>query len=238
MKTLLGISLTILIAASTSCFIDNKESIYGNGNIVSEERNIGDFDGLKVSSGIDVIIKQGENVSLLLEADENLHEVIKTEVIDNTLKIHTTKNIRRAKTTKVYLIYRDLNSIRVSSAGDVQGENTLRCDYLSIDLSSAGDLKLDLEVEEVDCDISSSGDARLSGKTDLLKVNLSSAGDLYAYELVSKICRVSCSSAGDARVNASEELDLRCSSAGSIYYKGDAELVKASTSSAGSIVKK
>jgi hypothetical protein len=135
------------------------ETVYGNGDVVSEERIIGDFDRLKVSTGIDVIMKQGDNISLMLEADENLHDVIKTEVIDNTLKIHTVKNIRRAKAKKVYLIYTDLNSIRVSSAGDVRGENTLRTDHLDIDLSSAGDLTLDLEAEELTCDISSSGDA-------------------------------------------------------------------------------
>jgi hypothetical protein len=224
--------------ASSSCYIDIQEGITGNGNVVSKERTIGEFDGLKVSSGIDVVMKQGDEVSLLLEADENLHEVIRTEVTDHTLKIYTSKNIRRAKAKKVYLIYKDLQSIRISSAGDVTGENTLHTDHLRIKLSSAGDLKLDLEADLVECDISSSGDARLSGTTGTLDAELSSAGDLYAYDLVAGKCRVRCSSAGDARVYATEELDLRCSSAGSIYYRGDAKMITANTSSAGRIIRK
>ncbi len=238
MKTLLSISAAILILAGTSCYFDSSEAVFGNGKVVSEERMIEDFEGLRVSSGIDVIMKQGDKISLLLEADENLHESIKTEVINNTLKIHTSGKIRKAKTMKVYLIYKDLNSIKVSSAGDVRGENTLRTEILSIDLSSAGDLRLDLEADEVNCNISSSGDARLSGTTNLLDADLSSAGDLYAYELIAKECKVSCSSAGDARVYASEKLDLSSSSAGSIYYKGEARDVSAKKSSAGSITKK
>ena len=238
MKTSIGITLAILILGISSCYYDNMESIYGNGDVISEERMIEDFSGLKVSSGIDVIMRQGDNISLLLETDENLHEAIKTEVIDKTLKIYTLKKIRKARSMKVYLIYKDLNEIKVSSAGDVRGENTLRTERIRIDLSSAGDLKLDLEADEVNCDISSSGDARLSGSTNLLDADLSSAGDLYAFELIARECRVSCSSAGDARVHATEKLELRCSSAGSIYYKGDAEDVTAKTSSAGSIAKK
>ena len=238
MKTHLGIIFAIFVLGGSSCYFDNMESIYGNGDVISEERVIEDFSGLKVSSGIDVIMKQGNKISLLLEADENLHEAIKTEVNDNTLKIYTSKRIRKARTLKVYLIYKDLNTIRVSSAGDVRGENTLRTEHLRINLSSAGDLKLDLEADEVNCDISSSGDARLSGSTNLLDADLSSAGDLYAFELIAKECRVSCSSAGDARVHATEKLELRSSSAGSIYYKGDAKDVSAHKSSAGSIVKK
>ena len=238
MKTSIGIILAIFILGTSSCYFDSMESTYGNGDVVSEERMIEDFTGLKVSSGIDVIMKQGDNISLLLEADENLHDAIKTEVIDNTLKIYTTKNIRKAKSKIVYLVYKDLNAIKVSSAGDVRGENTLRTEQINIDLSSAGDLNLKLEADEVNCDISSSGDVRLSGNTNLLDADLSSAGDLHAFELIAKECRVSCSSAGDARVHASEKLVLRSSSAGSIYYKGGAKDVSARTSSAGSISKR
>ena len=159
-------------------------------------------------------------------------------MVDNTLKIGTRKNIRNARSKKVYLVYRELNSIRISSAGDVTGENTLETDRLNIDLSSAGDLVLDVEAETIDCDISSSGDAKLSGSADVLTASLSSAGDLHAYDLITRKAEVSCSSAGDARVYATEEFKLRSSSAGSIYYKGGGRLVSSHTSSAGSIVKK
>jgi hypothetical protein len=230
--------LVLLITGSSSCYISTRESIYGSGNVVSEKRAIGDFNALKVSSGIDVIIRQGDEISLDLEADDNLHDVIITEVVDNTLKIYTEMNIRRARSKKIYLVYKDLNSIRISSAGDVTGENTLVTNELNIDLSSAGDLNLDVEAEKIDCDISSSGDARLSGSAYILVASLSSAGDLYAYELITKKAEVSCSSAGDARVYATEEFKLRSSSAGSIYYKGEGKLVSSHTSSAGSIIRK
>jgi len=230
--------LFLLIIGSSSCIISTKETIYGSGNVVTEERDIGEFTGLKVSSGIDVVIRQGNEISLELEADDNLHEAIITELVDNTLKIYTRKNIRKARSKKVFLVYEDLNRIRISSAGDVTGENTLQTDRLDIDLSSAGDLNLDVEAENISCDISSSGDARLSGSTEILVASLSSAGDLHAYELKAKKAEVSCSSAGDARIYASEEFNLRSSSAGSIYYKGAGRVTNSHTSSAGSIVKK
>jgi hypothetical protein len=230
--------IVLLIIGSSSCIINPSETIYGSGNVVTEKRDIGEFTGLKVSSGIDVVIRQGNEISLELEADDNLHEAIRTEVVDNTLKIYTRKNIRKAKSKKVFLVYEELNTIRISSAGDVTGENTLKTDRLDIDLSSAGDLHLDVEAENIHCDISSSGDARLSGKADVLEASLSSAGDLQAYELITRKAEVSCSSAGDARVYASEEFNLRSSSAGSIYYKGEGRVTNSHTSSAGSIVKR
>ncbi len=239
MKTLVHVSISILIVIGfNSCYFEPGETVLGNGNVIEEERDLADFDRLKVSSGIDVIIKQGSNVSLLVEADENLLEVIKTEVVDNTLKIYTSKNIRKSKSKQVYLVYENLNSIKVSSSGDVRGENTLETENLRIDLSSAGDLRLDLKADELDCNISSAGDARLSGEVNSLTADLSSAGDLYAYELIANKVYVSCSSAGDARVFAKEELKARSSSAGSIYYMGDVDQIDSRTSSAGSVVRK
>jgi hypothetical protein len=230
--------LVLLVLGSSACYFGPNETIYGSGNVVTEERNIDDFTGLKVSSGIDVVIRQGNEISLELEADDNLHEVIITEVEGDVLRVYTRKNIRKARSKKVYLVYEELNSIRISSAGDVEGENVLEADDLDIDLSSAGDLSLEVDAERITCDISSSGDARLSGSTRVLEASLSSAGDLHAYELKAEEVDVRCSSAGDARVYASKEFNMRSSSAGSIYYKGDGRVANSHTSSAGSIVKK
>ena len=153
MKKLNYVLLLALIIGTSACYLSPHETIYGSGNVVTDEREIEDFTGLKVTSGIDVIIRQGSDISLELEADDNLHDVIKTEVVDNTLRIYTKKNIRKAKSKKIYLEYRDLNTIRISSAGDVTGENTLHTDILDIDFSSAGDLELDVQAEKISCDI-------------------------------------------------------------------------------------
>lgn len=220
------------------CYWEIPEKITGNGNVITEERRVSDFNEINVSTGIDVYIKQGDNISVEIVADENLMAVIKTEVKNNKLKVHTTKNISMAKSKKVYLTYVELDRIEVSSAGDVKGENTLKADHLYIRLSSAGDLKLDVNAKEMDINISSSGNATLSGKTDVLKAGLSSAGDLYAFDLEAKSGDVDVSSAGDARVFITEEASFSSSSAGDIIYKGDPKINRISTSSAGSVKRK
>ncbi len=67
---------------------------------------------------------------------------------------------------------------------------------------------------------------------------MSSAGDLHAYDLQAGEVKVGVSSAGDARVFATDEISMSASSAGNIYYKGDAQVIRSSKSSAGDIVKK
>ena len=220
------------------CYINLDESVSGNGNVTEETRNIHGFNSLKVSSGIDVFITQSDDEYLRLRADENLMEHIKTEVEDGKLRIYTDVNIRMAKSKNVYLGYKKLVSVQISSAGDVEGENTMQADDLELKLSSAGDLKLEVTADEIKLGISSSGNATLSGRTGYLDADLSSAGNLNAFDLETARAEVSVSSAGNARVYVTDEARFRCSSAGDIVYKGDPEILDMQTSSAGNIRKK
>ena len=228
----------LLAISIQGCYINLGESVSGNGHVAEETRNTGGFHSLKVSSGIDVFITQGDDEFLRLEADENLLEHIKTEITDGELKIYTDVNIRMARSKKVFLGYEKLKSIHISSAGDVNGENAMHTDDLKLRLSSAGDLKLELIADEIDLDISSSGNVTLAGKTGYLKADLSSAGELDAFELEAGKADVSVSSAGDARIYVTDEARFKCSSAGDIVYKGNPKILDMHTSSAGDIRRK
>ncbi len=238
MKTIKFISI-ILIISITSCISGQfRPKVNGSGKVVTEDREAGYFNSIKVSSGIDVYLTQGNKESISLEADENLHDYIKTEISGNTLRIYTDANIRKAKAKIVHVTMKDINKITASSAGDVYGENPVKTEELSLSASSAGDIKLEIEVNKVSCDISSAGDITLKGTANHLDASLSSAGDLKAYELTVKTADVSTSSAGDAKITVTEKLIANTSSAGDIYFKGDPPVVDGHTSSAGGIHKK
>ncbi len=199
------------------------------------ERNEGSFTGVKASSGIDVYLTQGDAESVTVEADENLHEYIITEVKGDVLHVYTDVNIRDAEKKRVYVTMKNINSVATSSAGDIYGESPIKTDELKLSASSAGDIKLEVYAKEVKVSISSSGDITLKGETDELEADLSSAGDLNAYELKAREANISVSSAGDADIYASEKITAHASSAGDINYKGDPKYVDAHTSSAGGI---
>ena len=223
-----------------SCILGGLASgVYGNGEVVEEVRDLDGFTGIVVSSGIDVYLSQGSSFEVIVEADENLQEVILTEMSGNMLVVKTERvNIRSAKAKKVHVTLPELKELKISSAGDCNGQTLFSCDDLRLSISSAGDLSLEVEADRIDLDISSSGDARISGSADVFNVNLSSAGDLHAFDLIAGKVDVSVSSAGDARVHATEEISMNASSAGNIYYMGEAQVIHSRSSSAGDIVKK
>ena len=234
------VTLAILSVSLTSCYIDGWDNgISGNGNVVEETRDVSGFTGVHAATGIDVYLTEGDDFEVLVEADENLMEVILTEMKGNNLEIRTDRvNIRRAKSKKVHVTLPELKELKISSAGDVVGKTDFHCRDLKLGISSAGDLTLEVEADRIWIDISSSGDARLAGRAEEFDVSLSSAGDLDAFDLIAEKVDVSVSSAGSARVHATEEISMNASSAGNIYYMGDADVIRSSSSSAGDIVKR
>lgn len=239
MKSFRSLTITIIILGLTSSIQGQFwRTVEGHGHVVTKERKTDSFSGLKVSSGIDVYLKQGNNETVTVEADENLHEYILTEVRGGVLNVYSEYNIRSADKKRVYVTMKEVNSIKTTSAGDVYGENPINSDELELSASSAGNIKLEVNAKKVDLDISSSGDITLTGETDKLRADLSSAGDLNAYDLKSREADISVSSAGDADVNVSERITARASSAGDVNFKGDPKYVDAHSSSAGGIHKR
>jgi uncharacterized protein YxeA len=211
------------------------KTVRGEGDVVKKERTVSSFDGIRVSSGIDVYLKQGDNESLTVEADENLHEYIKTEVSGGILHVFTEANIREAKMKRVYVTMKEIRSLKTSSAGDILSETPIKAGDLELGASSAGNIKIEVNAKDIRVDISSSGNVQLTGEAESLNADLSSAGDLEAYELKVKEADINASSAGDAHVNVSEKLVARASSAGDITYQGNPKYVDSHSSSAGGI---
>lgn len=239
MKSLKIFALTLMIIAVSACAQAQYRSVRGNHDVTRKDRNVdNNFTGIKVSSGIDVFLSQGDHNSVTVEADENLHEYIITEVKGDVLNIYSEANIRDAERKRAYVTMKEINSVRTTSAGDVTGETPVRADHLELSASSAGNINLEVTAKEINLDISSSGDITISGEADILDGSLSSAGDLNAFDLKVRDADISASSAGNANVNVSERIRARSSSAGDINYKGNPQYIDAHSSSAGGIHKR
>ncbi len=234
MKTLIKLSaFALLIVTTTSCFMDG---VKGDRNVVTERRNIdSDFVKIDASQGMEVYLTMGDKVSLSVEADENLHDLIITEVKDGTLHIHTKKNIWSSKSRKVYVTASSINEISVSSGAEVISENTINSDDLKIRATSGSDVRLQLNVANLNCNTTSGANARLVGKASSFTAESTSGSDIKAQELETETCNVKVTSGADIYVNVTESLDANATSGGDIKYIGNPKKVQKNVSSSGSI---
>ncbi|MBV6645204.1 MAG: DUF2807 domain-containing protein [Cyclobacteriaceae bacterium] len=204
----------------------------------SETRSLPSFTEVSVAEAIHLVISEGNKEEAEIQVSGTDLDHVITEVSGGKLKIHMEgkRNFNNAK-VNIKLTYKNLNGIFVSSAADLESTGPIKSDRLRIEVSSAGDADLDVDVRELDIRVSSSGDLDLRGRATIQSVRVSSSGDYDAYDLTSESAEIEASSSGDARVTVSERIDAQASSSGTVYYKGDPEKVFANSSSSGRVRK-
>ncbi|WP_179018716.1 head GIN domain-containing protein [Winogradskyella forsetii] len=237
MTTLTRIIVTSIISLLLlSC--NFMAGVDGNGKVVSVERDISsDFNEIKVSQGLDLYITQSDNVSLSIEADENLQDIIMTEVENSVLRIYAAENIRRATSKKIMLNIENISVIKATSGSDVYSNNTIEVSDLKLNSTSGADIKLDVKTESLNCHATSGSDIKLSGSTKKLIAKATSGSDIDASELQAETSNVSATSGADISVNTSKSLIAKATSGGDIRYSGNPENLETSDTSAGSVRK-
>jgi hypothetical protein len=227
---------TILGLLMTSCNFNINSGVRGNGNVTTEEREINDhFNEIEVSRGLDVYLTQGISEGIMVEADENLHDIIMTEVHNNILKIYAEENISYSKSQKIYVNFKELTKITSTSGSDVFSKNTIKADHLELKTTSGSDMSLDVETNSINCKSTSGSDLRLSGKTNILHAEATSGSDIKAGKLKAMETTARASSGADITVNTAKALTAKASSGGDIKYYGNPEKVKKSDGVSGSI---
>jgi hypothetical protein len=229
---------TVLSLMLLSCNFDMNlnSGVRGNGNVITTDRNISaSFTSLKATEGLDVYLTQSDTESISVEADENLHDLILTEVEDGVLRIHTKENIGRASSKRVNVSFKDISSITSTSGSDVYSTNTITAERLDLKSTSGSDMTLEVNTSILNCKSTSGSDLRLSGKTIKLYAEATSGSDIKAADLSAESSEVKATSGADITVNTSKALTARATSGGDIRYYGNPETVDKSDSSSGSI---
>jgi hypothetical protein len=239
MTTLAKLAIALILALlSSSCMLDMNfgSGVKGNGEVVEETREISeDFTAISASEGLDVYVSQDSNFKIRVEADENVIDLIGTDIKDGKLKVHAIENIGRA-TKRVYVSLPDITALEANSGADLVGEGVIEADKVRLSASSGADLKLELVADQVKADCSSGADIRLGGRANLLYTDASSGSDIKALDMAAKICRANASSGADIKVQVTEELTADASSGADIRYTGD-PTVKTLKSASGSVNK-
>ncbi len=204
MKKWISISLFASLVLSACSFTLHYED--GSGIVVQETREIGRVDKVVFEGIGKLVITQGSETSLEIEAEDNILPRIVTEVERGTLTIRFDTErweniIRPTKPIVFHLQVEDLAELGLSGLGDVELID-LKLDALMVRLSGAGTIAA-------------------SGSANQMDINVSGAGSYDAGDLESGVVSINLSGAGNAVVWASESLNVSISGLGNVSYYGN-----------------
>ncbi|MDX5421395.1 MAG: DUF2807 domain-containing protein [Hymenobacteraceae bacterium] len=241
MNTIKFYTIALSVIAMALLLLDlpamaQRNHIKGEGEVVSQTRNVSGFKGIDVSGGFAVELTQGSKEGVRIEAQENLHGRIKTEVKDGVLHIYNEGGISTSKGLKAYVTVRELNKVSISGGVKVTGNSTFKADAFDLDLSGGSKVTLAINTKKLNTDMSGASKVMLSGVADEVRMDMSGASKVDASELEAKRVHVEASGASDVKVYAKNELNVNASGATKVAYKGSPS-VSSSVSAAAKIFK-
>jgi hypothetical protein len=223
-QVLTGLMAALFIAAVAMPL--QAQRLTGNKNVVSQERNVGNFTGIDVGGAFDVYLTIKNETSLIVEADENLQDKIITKIRNDKLVI-SSSGIRNATKLNIYISAPEITYINTSGAASLEVSNTLSTDFLELIASGASDIRLDADVDELTTEASGASTVRLTGTAANHQVKASGAADVKAGELLTRTTSVAASGASGVTINASEKVTRKISGAGTVKIAGSPEVIPA-----------
>ena len=226
-KRFLTIALLVAAILTVSACNVGVRVIQGSGDVITEDRQVTNFDRIALEGSGEVIITQGGSESLTVETDDNVMEYVKSEVEGGTLTlglvtgIPTGVNVQSTTRLIFYVGVDDLTGLSISGSGDIEAK-TIETERLDASISGSGNVRIsNLAAGEVSADVSGSGEVDLfGGEAAEQDVSISGSGKYLAGDLCGAMVKVSLSGSGEATVCATDTLDADISGSGDVNYYG------------------
>jgi hypothetical protein len=178
----------------------------GSGNLITETRDVSDFDEIVVLGSGKVIVDVTGTESLEIEAEDNIMEFLTTEVIDGRLELgfESGQLLSPRRDITYTITASQLNGVTIRGSGDIDASN--------------------IDTDTFAAQISGSGDVDPVGTSDHLEVTISGSGRFDGTDLESVTGEVKVSGSGNVVVNVTDDLDVSISGSGDVKYIGNPSL--------------
>ena len=119
----------------------------GVGEVITEVVNLPTFTGIKLSSHVDVYLKQGPDQLVEVQGQENIIDLLELDVQNGIWDIEFDRCIRDSRDFKIFITLPLIDYVAVSGSGKVYGENEWSGEEITLRVSGSGDLDLAMTME-------------------------------------------------------------------------------------------
>jgi hypothetical protein len=231
---------TFIVLLFSSCKHDInfnfEDSITGSGKVITQTRNVANFDKIEINRGLDCEVTQSDQIEVIVEADTNLQDGITTTVENGTLKISSKyNNYRNVKSKKIKVKLPIVSRLETHSGSYLSTRNIIKSNDIILKSSSGSTLKATVESENVSSESSSGSTQTLAGKAIRLETSSSSGSTIDAERLLSNDIIARSSSGSSISVNPIVLLKAKASSGSNIEYAKTPKTINKEESSGGSV---
>src|SRR5680860_1264269 len=174
-----SIILLLVFLIGSIGYSQSKDKIKGNKEVVEISNDLDKkFNTLEIADNITVSISRGNKNSYVLIADENLVEEVQFMVINNVLKIFTSKKISSFKKLEVNLKVIGIDHIILRDDAVVKTDMKLSFDKILIDGNNSSKFDMEIETDELQINMRKNAGGKISIKAKSLQIEMEDRTDL------------------------------------------------------------
>lgn len=181
--------------------------VTGSGKIISESRDISGFTRITLAGIGDVIVTQGEQAALVIEAEENLIPYFETKVQGSTLTIglyerYRTTTIQPTRPVKFHVTLPEIEAVTLAGSGNIIASDLQAADF-NITLAGSGNISTgDLSAARLSIQLAGSGDISLGAVTaEAVTSTTAGSGNISFAGLETTTVDVTIAGSGDVRLS-------------------------------------
>jgi len=205
--------------------INVTNQVEGSGVKASESRDVGEFTGVQVKTSGEVQIQVGETQSVSIETDDNLLELITTEVADGTLVIASEQPFNTEVGLHVAITVPVLKALAINGSANVEVKDVAG-ESFETEIQGSGDATVASTAEQIKIRLQGSGDATITGAAKNVEVDIKGSGNAKLFELAADTAHVAIAGSGDADVQATQNLNVTIAGSGGVRYHGDPKVTE------------
>lgn len=201
----------------------------------NKEFSITPFTSLSIAGPFNVEFTQGATTSARVEAGADDMENVVMEVKNNELVIKPKKSKNMQEVT-IYLSTPELTKVGIAGSGNFKATSNISSEKpMHFSIAGSGNIVAAVTTGTVKSEIAGSGNIQLRGAAANSSIQISGSGNYKGAELKSENVKVEIAGSGDARVNATVNLDAEIAGSGNVEYSGNPANVKKDVSGSGSV---
>ena len=161
-------------------YAQRKPKIKGNKNVIEVIKALPPFSAIELKDDLDIFIQNSSQEGYVLNADDNLIDVLKFKVVDGTLYISAFYKIIRKKKLEITINYQELDAITVHE-GRIRMNDVVNSEELDVHTFESAKLDLNANAAIVHLTMEGNSSGNFSIDADSLNVNLKDKVDLQLY---------------------------------------------------------
>lgn len=179
MKIKLALILFVLVSMSMSA--KDKPKVQGNKNVIISVNELPNaFNSIEISDDLEIIISKGITNAYRINADSNLHEFVRFEVIGDVLRIFTSAKITGSKKLEIELIVIDFQYLTLKDKAKVRGSENFNLANFKLQAFDHSSFELEIAASDIAIQLHQNSGGKLRATSQNMTLDLNDRTDMSA----------------------------------------------------------